>query len=421
LSKISPAYFLILVLVTGTMSPVFSNAFAEESDIFPSWVKNVFKFWANGDVTDTDLKNALEFLLREKIIDLEKKTTISVKQETSVTINDDNFFTTAQKNITGWIKVIKNNPTADLLAKSALPVIPVVGPLLANLYDNAPGTTTDKNNAILKVLENMENMNEDQLKKAFTKLDENKAAIEKNTYKLDDLLTDTKQILVITTDTNVRVKSLEAKLDQVLLQLSNIKSGKKSVEVSSDLKNQLNEITQLSSKIIENDPDIIKNIKIETELDFLRLEALAKSFALLGDYDSALKISEQILQSDSKNYVALYEKAWALYDLGKFSESNTAFDEFLKHYPQDTDGWAGKGWSLLELGSYYLDEAKASFTKAVGFDESNIDARAGLGWTYLEQDNCEMAESVFNEILSVDQYNEDALAGLDEIEYGDYC
>ena len=66
-----PAYFLIFVLISGTISsisPISSNAFAEETKIFPDWVRTVFTFWANGDVTDEDLKNALEFLITNKII-----------------------------------------------------------------------------------------------------------------------------------------------------------------------------------------------------------------------------------------------------------------------------------------------------------------------------------------------------------------
>ena len=32
-----------------------------------------------------------------------------------------------------------------------------------------------------------------------------------------------------------------------------------------------------------------------------------------------------------------------------------------------------------------------------------------------------MAESIFYDALEIDQGNEDALDGLDEIDYGDYC
>jgi len=413
MNKIIPVCFLIFILISGTLGPIFaipSNAYAQESKIFPDWVRTVFTFWANGQISDQDLKQALEFLLENKILNLDEKTTSSVEEKTSITIDDKNFFSVAQNAFTGWIKEIQNNPTANLLVKSTLPIIPVVGPLLANLYDNASGTTKDKNDMILKVLQQYQKMDEANLKKSFAKLDENKAAIENNTYLLEDLLADTKQILEYTSDTNVRVKNLEAKLDQVLLQLTNIKIGKNTEQVSTELKSQLNEITQLNSELENNN-----------NLDSSYLEALAKSYVLQSDFDSAIKTYDQILQSNPKNYVALNEKAWTLYDSNEFSQSNNAFDKFLTNYPQDSDGWEGKGWNLLELGNDNLDEARDSFTESLRLDKSNAYAHAGLGWVSLEEGDCQMAESIFNEVLKIDQYNEDALEGLDEIENDYYC
>jgi len=414
LNKIIPAYFLIFVLILGTMStisPISSNAFAEETKIFPDWVRTVFTFWANGDVTDEDLKNALEFLITNKILDLEKKQTTSIAVEKSnITVDDDNFFSVAQDTITGWVNEIRNNPTANLMVKSALPVIPVIGPLLSNLYEGSDKTPTEINKQMLEILENYQKMNKDQLKAAFTGLEKNHDAIKNNKYLLDDVLTDTKQILVITTETNVIVKNLEIKLDLVLAQLSDIKVGKNVVAVSSELKTQLNEITQLASESGSND-----------DLNTSQLEALAKSYLLQDDFNSAINTYDQILQQDSKNYNALNEKAWALYELGEFSQSSVAFNELLTHYPEDSVGWENKGWALLESGGNNLDKAKDSFNESVKIDSSNAYAIAGLGWVSLEEGNCQMAESIFYDALEIDEYNVDALDGLDEIDYGDYC
>ena len=412
--KSIPTYFLIFVLISGTMStisPISSNAFAEETKIFPDWVRTVFTFWANGDVTDEDLKNALEFLITNKILDLEKKQTTSIVVEKSnITVDDDNFFSVAQDTITGWVNEIRNNPTANLMVKSALPVIPVIGPLLSNLYEGSDKTPTEINKQMLEILENYQKMNKDQLKVAFTGLEKNHDAIKNNKYLLDDVLTDTKQILVVTTETNVIVKNLETKLDLVLAQLNDIKVGKSAVAVSSELKTQLNEITQLASESGSND-----------DLNTSQLEALAKSYLLQDDFNSAINTYDQILQQDSKNYNALNEKAWALYDLGEFSQSAIAFDELLTYYPEDSVGWENKGWALLESGGSNLDKAKDSFNESVKIDSSNAYAIAGLGWVSLEEGNCQMAESIFYDVLEIDEYNVDALDGLDEIDYGDYC
>lgn len=113
------------------------------------------------------------------------------------------------------------------------------------------------------------------------------------------------QILVSTTDTNDRVKNLETKLDQSLTLLSNIQLGK-NTKISSEFKNQLNEITQLDSQINDN------------TLSIAQLESLSKAYVLQEEYEPAIKIYEQILQQDSKNYNALIEKSWSLYGLEIF-------------------------------------------------------------------------------------------------------
>ena len=107
--------FLALAFISGSFTSLFPsnsfNAYAEDSKMFPPWVRIVFTYWANGDITDEDLKGALEFLLANKIIDLEKKKTKSVittnpnvgstlsnlhdSQKSNITINDNNFFSVA--------------------------------------------------------------------------------------------------------------------------------------------------------------------------------------------------------------------------------------------------------------------------------------------------------------------------------------
>ncbi len=413
-----PAYFLIFILISGTISsisPISSNAFAEEERIFPDWIRTVFTFWANGSISDQDLKGALEFLFEKKILSLEKKQTKSptavspqvVKtssilhdsQKSNITINDGDFFTVAQSALTGWVKEIQNNPTANLLVKSALPVIPVIGPLLANLYDNAEGTPEAKNAIILEVLEKYQNLNKDQLTLAFAKLDDNKEAIEKNTYKLTKLQADTKEILVIVKEIDITTKDSNKKIDQLLALVNDIKrEGKKLVATPEQIQ-AANTVTQIYST--------------SSNLGATELETLATSYLISGQLKSAIIIYDKILAQNPSNYNALIEKAWALYDLERLSEANTAFETHLKYYPQDSDGWEGKGWSLLDLGS--LDDAKDSFNESFRLDDSNSYAVAGLGWVSLEEGDCQTAESIFYDVLIMDEENVVAIIALDEI------
>lgn len=67
-------------MVVGALSSIFFIAEAAEFEpldppnqgiqIFPDWIKTSFKFWAAGHTSDTDLKNALQFLIKEKILDV---------------------------------------------------------------------------------------------------------------------------------------------------------------------------------------------------------------------------------------------------------------------------------------------------------------------------------------------------------------
>jgi len=48
--------------------PTISQNVSAESDSLPSWIKNTASFWVDGDVSDTEFLNAMEFLIGEGII-----------------------------------------------------------------------------------------------------------------------------------------------------------------------------------------------------------------------------------------------------------------------------------------------------------------------------------------------------------------
>jgi len=71
---------IFTLMIVGALSSIFFIAEAAELEpldppnqgfqIFPDWIKTSFKFWAAGHTSDTDLKNALQFLIKEKILDV---------------------------------------------------------------------------------------------------------------------------------------------------------------------------------------------------------------------------------------------------------------------------------------------------------------------------------------------------------------
>jgi len=67
------------LLFTIALIPILSNINAEEQ-LIPSWIKTTAGFWVNGDVSDKEFVNALQFLVKEKILTIpQSETILSVK------------------------------------------------------------------------------------------------------------------------------------------------------------------------------------------------------------------------------------------------------------------------------------------------------------------------------------------------------
>ena len=72
---------VVLVCIFGILlASVTTSGFAQtDSEIFPEWIKITIKFWADGLMTDTELKNTLEYLIEKQIIIIDKPTTFTIK------------------------------------------------------------------------------------------------------------------------------------------------------------------------------------------------------------------------------------------------------------------------------------------------------------------------------------------------------
>ena len=62
---------LVLALIAGSFAVVSSFTFSNaEEEIVPDWIQNIASFWSNGDVSDQEFVNAMEFLVEEGIMNL---------------------------------------------------------------------------------------------------------------------------------------------------------------------------------------------------------------------------------------------------------------------------------------------------------------------------------------------------------------
>lgn len=70
MTKLKPPKIFALILIAGTfVVSGFSFSTAEE-EFIPDWIQNIASFWSNGDVSDQEFVNAMEFLVDQGIMDL---------------------------------------------------------------------------------------------------------------------------------------------------------------------------------------------------------------------------------------------------------------------------------------------------------------------------------------------------------------
>lgn len=392
--KLFSTYFIIIILIsTGFVYPTL-YAHAEESAI-PVWVKNTMQWYLDGAISEKEMIAALQFLIKEKIIDLEEKTT--------QTTDDGNWLTGIQNTLTSAVKEIQGNPTADLVIKSILPVIPIAGPLLANLYENASGSTSDKNAQILKILEEYQKMDNDQLQKSFAKLEENKELIKTNQYKLNEVLIDTKLLLTGQEDIKTLLKVQGEQIAALLAangidnKVDRSKIGTISQETQMKLKEQQKEISQLKSQIEKATGEKI-------QVDIEQLETLANAQLYAENDEEAIEIYEEILKSDPTNFDALDGIGWALINLGKYTEAIESFKKVLAIDDEDSITLEGLGWAYLDSGN--PGEAIKWFDKAITADPENPYAYESKAYALMDLERWEEAESTCDKGLEANPGNE---------------
>jgi hypothetical protein len=81
---------LIAVGVAGILASVlsFSNvANAQESKI-PQWVKTTTTFWSKGEISDTEYVNAIEYLIKERVMVIPSSVQMAEGQEISTSLED---------------------------------------------------------------------------------------------------------------------------------------------------------------------------------------------------------------------------------------------------------------------------------------------------------------------------------------------
>lgn len=62
---------LLAVVIISSIGGI--SAINAQEDKIPTWVKGVFQYYVNGDIKDSELIDALEFLIEQKVLDVGEK------------------------------------------------------------------------------------------------------------------------------------------------------------------------------------------------------------------------------------------------------------------------------------------------------------------------------------------------------------
>jgi len=86
------------------------------------------------------------------------------------------------KKIESGVEFIKDNPALDIAVKTAISAIPIAGPVIREMYDGVAGNGSEKQNTqdLLRLLQNLEKMNDKQFVDQAIQIKQNRKEILKN-------------------------------------------------------------------------------------------------------------------------------------------------------------------------------------------------------------------------------------------------
>ncbi|PID26810.1 MAG: hypothetical protein CR982_08315 [Candidatus Cloacimonadota bacterium] len=195
-------------------------------------------------------------------------------------------------------------------------------------------------------------------------------------------------------------------------------------------------IKQLSEEYNENETEFIKkraliNIKFQAYKDAVSdLEKLVslfpdrKKFSMLyietlleiNSYDKAEKQLSLHLEKFKDDNIAVYLKGKLLYDVGKFSEANLCFKDYLEKNEQNNkDDFFLYGKSFEKIGDY--DAAKEQYLKSLEHDKNDKRTLRSLVYIFEKTDDTENLKRYLSILIDLDSSNPEYLEKLYNINF----
>jgi tetratricopeptide (TPR) repeat protein len=163
------------------------------------------------------------------------------------------------------------------------------------------------------------------------------------------------------------------------------------------------EAIRLHQEILETDPD-----------NALVLYHLGYIYGQLGDHDREVLFYERSAKLGFTEANIFFNLGMAYGELNRIDEAIESFQEALQLNPESADNHFGL--ALAFQRSLKDDRAEEEFLKAIEIDPAHVEARLYLSMLYADKGEMQKAASQLREILEIDPSNSGASEFLKRIE-----
>jgi len=260
------------------------------------------------------------------------------------------------------------------------------------VYNSFDGTPEEKTNAVTKYLKEIQVKEAEHYEETTLKLDSILIKI-KNSEEVTEKQIELFKKCLITSDSNQnqlleefkavhkRFDDIDKKLEEIqtemctMLQQQNIstqidrdvhlkltKGFKEKIQRLEDEKSRLQKELKKAGQTPKIDADLLLR---ESNFYFSKKE-----------YDKTITFADAVLAVDSKNYLAWFNKGYALDELEKYDDAIESYDKAVQIKPDYHEAWYNRGISLYELERH--DDAIESYDKAVKIKPDYQDVKYNL-------------------------------------------
>ncbi|MCK5889231.1 MAG: tetratricopeptide repeat protein [Methylococcales bacterium] len=172
------------------------------------------------------------------------------------------------------------------------------------------------------------------------------------------------------------------------------------------LQNKVNEAKEPLNWVITHNQSEDKNV-VQAKV------ALAKLALGTGDSAEAIRLSEEVLVSDKRNYDALLLKARISLSNGQYDHAISDLRSTLRDYSRSDEALTLLGQALMRKGSPEL--AEESFRKALEINPSNFSAVMPVVTRMVNSHDIGRAEGLLQAVLDSDPYHKGAMEALAQV------